>query len=72
MIGSLYMFMVCSNVTKRKGDVKPQGNGVRDDEGTPNLDVRDVENGHSHRQDGGHPDESRIRVFIHDESCTYK
>jgi hypothetical protein len=66
------MFMVCSSVAKRKGDVKPQGNGVRGDEGTPSLDVRDVENAHSHRQDGSYPDESGIRGFIHNESCTYK
>src|SRR5262249_51332334 len=38
----------------------------------PTLDVRDVENEYCHRQNGGYPDESRIRGLIHDDSCTYK
>jgi len=29
---STFMFMVCSSVAKYKGNVKPQGNGVRRDE----------------------------------------
>jgi hypothetical protein len=66
------MFMICSNVTKRNGDVKPQGNGVVRDGATPSLDVRDVNDAYSHRQHGGQPDKSRIRGFIHDDSCTYK
>ena len=42
------------------------------DEGTPSLDVRDVEDEYSRCQDGGYPDESRIGGFIHGGSCTYK
>jgi len=66
------MFMICSNVAKRARDVKPQGNGVMRDRATPSLDVRDVEDEHSGCQNRGCPDESRIRGFVHDDSCTYK
>lgn len=66
------MFMFCSSLVKRNGDVKPQGNGVMRDGATPSLDTRDVNDAYSHRQHSGHPDESRIRGFIHDDSCTYK
>lgn len=42
------------------------------DGATPSLDMRDVNDAYSHRQHSGHPDKSRIRGFIHDDSCTYK
>ena len=41
------------------------------DGATPSLDMRDVNDAYSHRQHSGHPDKSRIRGFIHDDTCTY-
>ena len=41
-------------------------------EATPSLDVRDVEDEHSRGQHRGDPNESRIGGFVHDGSCTYK
>jgi len=35
-------------------------------EKTPSLDVGDVNDEDSHRENRGHPDESRIRALIHD------
>jgi len=64
--------MFCSNVTKYERHVKPQGAGVIREEETPSLDVRDVNNSHGHCEDGGYPDESRIRGFFHGDSYTSK
>jgi hypothetical protein len=32
--------------------------------------MRDIHDEDRHREDGGHPDESRIHGLIHDDSCT--
>jgi hypothetical protein len=47
-------------VIDHSNDVKSQGNGVYGGRMAPSLDVGDVEDEDSRRQDGGYPDESRI------------
>jgi hypothetical protein len=65
------MFMFCSNLST----VQPTSSRkewVEQKQRAPTLDVRDVEDKHSHRQNSSYPDESRVRRFIHGDSCTYK